>query len=169
MTPPHRPRLAVFKLASCDGCQLTLLDCEDELLAVAGALDIVRFTEATSRPDDGRPFDLTLIEGSVSTPEQLELVHRLRARSKRLITIGACATAGGIQALRNWADSKEFLRVVYARPEYIQSLATSTPVSAHVPVDFELRGCPIDNSSAGAPRSATRACAWSASGGGTSA
>jgi coenzyme F420-reducing hydrogenase gamma subunit len=143
MAAATRPRLGVFKLASCDGCQLTLLDCEDELLAVAGAVEIVRFAEASSRPDDGNPFDLTLLEGSVSTPEQLELVHRLRARSKRLVTIGACATAGGIQALRNWADSKELLSIVYARPEYIHSLATSTPVAAHVPVDFELRGCPI--------------------------
>jgi coenzyme F420-reducing hydrogenase gamma subunit len=138
-----RPRLGVFKLASCDGCQLTLLDCEDELLAVAGAVEIVRFAEASSRADDGEPFDLTLLEGSVSTPEQLALVHRLRARSKRLVTIGACATAGGVQALRNWADAKELSSVVYARPEYIRSLATSTPVAAHVPVDFELRGCPI--------------------------
>lgn len=143
MAAGSRPRLGVFKLASCDGCQLTLLDCEDELLAVAGAVEIVRFAEASSRPDDGGSFDLTLLEGSVSTPEQLALVHRLRARSKRLVTIGACATAGGIQALRNWADSKEILSVVYARPEYIRSLATSTPVAAHVPVDFELRGCPI--------------------------
>ncbi len=143
MAKGSRPRLGVFKLASCDGWQLTLLDCEDELLAVAGALEIVRFAEASSRADDGDPLDLTLIEGSVSTPEQLALVHRLRARSTRLVTIGACATAGGIQALRNWADSKEFLSVVYARPEYIDSLATSTPVAAHVPVDFELRGCPI--------------------------
>ncbi len=138
-----RPRLGVFKLASCDGCQLTLLDCEDELLAVAGALDIVRFTEASSRPDDGQPFDLTLVEGSVSTPEQVALIHRLRARSKRLVTIGACACAGGIQALRNWVDAEEVMRVVYARPEYIRSLSTSTPIAAHVPVDFELRGCPI--------------------------
>jgi coenzyme F420-reducing hydrogenase gamma subunit len=143
MAASRRPRLGVFKLASCDGCQLTLLDCEDELLAVASALDIVRFTEMTSRPDDGDPFDLTLVEGSVSTPEQLEAVRRLRARSKKLVTIGACATAGGIQALRNWAGSEEFLRIVYARPEYIATLATSTPVAAHVPVDFELRGCPI--------------------------
>jgi coenzyme F420-reducing hydrogenase gamma subunit len=110
---------------------------------VAGAVDVVRFTEATSRPDDGGPFDLTLVEGSVSTPEQLAFVRELRARSKRLVAIGACATAGGIQALRNWADSAEMMRVVYARPEYVRSLATSTPVSAHVRVDFELRGCPI--------------------------
>lgn len=143
MAAATRPRLGVFKLASCDGCQLTLLDCEDELLAVAGAVDIVRFSEASSRPDDGQPFDLTLVEGSVSAPEHVEQIHRLRARSKRLVTIGACANAGGIQALRNWVDAEEVMRVVYARPDYIRSLATSTPISAHVPVDFELRGCPI--------------------------
>jgi len=139
-----KPRLAITKLSSCDGCQLTLLGCEDELLALAGAIEIVYFAEATSRPDDGAPFDLTLIEGSISTPEQIELVHQIRARSRKLITIGACATAGGIQALRNWADSEQMLSLVYARPEYIKTLATSTPVAAHVRVDFELRGCPID-------------------------
>ncbi len=137
------PRLAVFKLASCDGCQLALLDCEDELLAIAARVEIAHFTEASSRVDDSEPFDLTLIEGSVSTPEQRAFVHRLRGRTRMLVTIGACATAGGIQALRNWRDSDEMLRVVYARPEYIDSLATSTPVSEHVKVDFELRGCPI--------------------------
>jgi len=134
----------VFKLASCDGCQLSLLDCEDELLAVAGRIDIVHFAEATSRVDDSKPFDLTLVEGSVTTPEQREMAHEIRARSKMLVTIGACATAGGIQALRNWRDVDEMIRVVYATPEYIDTLETSTPISAHVPVDFELRGCPID-------------------------
>jgi coenzyme F420-reducing hydrogenase gamma subunit len=133
----------VIKLASCDGCQLTLLDCEDELLAITGALDLVFFNEATSRRDDGDPFDVTLIEGSVCDPDQRELVIATRARTKKLIAIGACANAGGIQALRNWADVEEYKRVVYAKPEYIHSLATSTPVSAYVPVDFELRGCPI--------------------------
>jgi sulfhydrogenase subunit delta len=138
------PRLGVFKLASCDGCQLTLLDCEDELLALTERIEIVHFAELSSTVAPAGPFDLALLEGSVSTVEQRELVHRIRASSKRLVTIGACATAGGIQALRNWRDADEMLRVVYARPEYIDSLATSTPVSEHVKVDFELRGCPID-------------------------
>ena len=137
------PRLGVFKLASCDGCQLTLLDCEDELLALAERVEIVHFVEASSRLAPEGPFDLVLIEGSVSTPEQLERVRQVRAATKRLVTIGACATAGGIQALRNGRDTSAFLRVVYARPEYIDTLASSTPVSAHVKVDFELQGCPI--------------------------
>jgi coenzyme F420-reducing hydrogenase gamma subunit len=143
MTTARRPRLGVFKFASCDGCQLTLLDCEDELLAVAGAVEIAYFLEATRRPLEG-DFDLALVEGSISSPEQLEQIRDVRRRSRHLVTIGACATAGGVQALRNWADTQEYLRVVYARPEYVRTLATSTPIAEHVPVDFELRGCPIN-------------------------
>jgi coenzyme F420-reducing hydrogenase gamma subunit len=143
MTTKPKPRLGVFKFASCDGCQLSLLDCEDELLAVAGAVEIAYFLEATRRPLEG-DFDLCLVEGSISSPEQLEQIRDVRQRSRFLITIGACATAGGIQALRNWADVKDFLQAVYARPDYIHTLATSTPISEHVPVDFELRGCPIN-------------------------
>jgi sulfhydrogenase subunit delta len=142
MARTSRPKVAVYKFASCDGCQLSLLDCEDELLAVAGAVEIALFPEATSARAAG-PYDLTLVEGSVTTPHDVELVKEIRAQSKFLVAIGACATAGGIQALRNFADVKEFARVVYARPEVLSTLATSTPISAHVPVDFELRGCPI--------------------------
>ncbi|MGV9346950.1 NADH-quinone oxidoreductase subunit B family protein [Streptomyces spiralis] len=138
-----RPRLGVFKFASCDGCQLTLLDCEDELLGIADDLEIAHFLEASSDVAPG-PYDLALVEGSVSTPEHLERVRRIRAESRHLVTIGACATAGGVQALRNYADVTDYLATVYARPDYIETLATSTPIAAHVPVDFELRGCPID-------------------------
>src|SRR5579871_1220286 len=139
----RRPRLAVFKFASCDGCQLTLLDCEDELLAVANEVEIADFREASSAVADG-PYDLALVEGSVTTAHDAERIREIRAQSRVLVTIGACATAGGIQALRNFGDIAEFQRAVYARPEYISTLATSTPIQAHVPVDFELRGCPID-------------------------
>ncbi|MEU1198638.1 oxidoreductase [Streptomyces sp. NPDC005813] len=138
-----RPRLGVFKFASCDGCQLTLLDCEDELLGIAHDLEIAHFLEASSDVSSG-PYDLSLVEGSVSTPEHRERILRIRAESRYLVTIGACATAGGVQALRNYADVAEYLATVYARPDYIETLATSTPISAHVPVDFELRGCPIN-------------------------
>ena len=138
-----RPRVAVFKFASCDGCQLTLLDAEDELLRVAGAVDFVHFLEASSRVESG-PYDLALVEGSITTAEDAERIRAVRRDARFLVTIGACATAGGIQALRNWADHAEFLRAVYAQPDYISTLATSTAIADHVPVDFELRGCPID-------------------------
>ncbi len=137
------PRLAVFKFASCDGCQLTLLSLEDELLALAQRMHVAYFLEATSRIEPG-PYDLALVEGSITTAHDIERIRQIRKDSRYLITIGACATAGGIQALRNWADSEEYLRTVYAHPEYIDSLATSTAIADHVTVDFELRGCPID-------------------------
>jgi len=136
-----RPRLAVWKLASCDGCQLSLLDCEDELLEVADRVEIAFFKEVTRRDDPG-PFDLSLIDGSVTTTHDFQQIRRIRQISKRLVTLGACATAGGIQALRNFSDIDEFMSYVYASPSYIETLATSTPISDHVKVDFELRGCP---------------------------
>jgi sulfhydrogenase subunit alpha len=143
MAPPNRPKLGVFKFASCDGCQLSLLDCEDELLAVTDRVEIADFREASSAVLEG-PYDLSLVEGSVTTPDDLERLSEIRAQSKVLVTIGACATAGGIQSLRNFGDVDEFRRIVYAHPEFISTLATSTPIKDHVPVDFELRGCPID-------------------------
>lgn len=137
-----KPKLAVWKFASCDGCQLSLLDCEDEILAVAGAVDIAVFLEATRAEMDG-PYDVSLVEGSVTTPHDAERIREIRENSKILITIGACATSGGIQALRNFRDVEDFVSIVYARPDYIDTLATSTPIADHVPVDFELRGCPV--------------------------
>lgn len=138
-----RPTLAVWKFASCDGCQLTLLDCEDELLSVADRIHIAYFLEASRATVEG-PYDLSLVEGSITTEADAERIRAIRAQSATLVTIGACATAGGVQALRNQADVREFLGVVYAHPHYIATLDTSTPIADHVPVDFELRGCPID-------------------------
>jgi coenzyme F420-reducing hydrogenase gamma subunit len=137
------PKLAVWKFASCDGCQLSLLDCEDELLAVAGAVQIANFTEASTTVLEG-PYDVSLVEGSVTTPHDAERIQEVRRVSRFLVSIGACATAGGIQALRNFTAVDELAAVVYAHPEYLSTLESSTPISAHVPVDFELRGCPVD-------------------------
>jgi sulfhydrogenase subunit delta len=143
MVDATKPTLAVWKFASCDGCQLTLLNCEDELLAVAGAVDIASFPEASRAVVEG-PYDLSLVEGSITTPGDAERIRNVREASRFLVTIGACATAGGIQALRNFKDVDDFISIVYARPEYIETLQTSTAIADHVPVDFELRGCPID-------------------------
>jgi len=143
MAGKRKPKLAVWKFASCDGCQLSLLDCEDELLAVAEAIEIANFPEASRRIVKG-PYDISLVEGSITTPHDAERIHKVRRSSKFLVTIGSCATAGGIQALRNFKDVKDFVSIVYANPEYIKTLNKSTPISDHVAVDFELRGCPIN-------------------------
>ena len=143
MARKAKPKLAVWKFASCDGCQLSLLDCEEELLDIVGEIDLAYFPEATRALMKG-PYDVSLVEGSITTPHDEERIHKIRRKSKILVTIGACATAGGIQALRNFKNVDEFISIVYASPEYIETLNKSTPISDHVPVDFELRGCPIN-------------------------
>lgn len=136
------PHLAVYKFSSCDGCQLQLLNLEDELLALVGKVEVALFLEARRR-ELPPPYDIGLVEGSISTPEEEERIRQIRRDCKYLVAIGACATSGGIQALRNWADVEEFKRAVYARPDYLKTLETATPVASHVFVDFELRGCPV--------------------------
>jgi sulfhydrogenase subunit delta len=143
-TPSHRkPKLAVWKFASCDGCQLSLLDCENELLTVVEHVEIAYFPEATRAVIKG-PYDLSLVEGSITTPHDAERIHAVRRSSRVLVSIGACATAGGIQALRNFSDVKSYTSMVYANPQYIETLAKSTPIADHVFVDYELRGCPVN-------------------------
>ena len=143
MSANARPTLAVWKFASCDGCQLSLLDCEDDLLTLAGEVEIAYFVEARRATVEG-PYDLSLVEGSITTAHDAERIREVRRQSRHLVTIGACATAGGIQALKNFSDVDGFISAVYASPDYISTLETSTPISAHVPVDYELHGCPIN-------------------------
>ena len=143
MPTKRKPKLAVWKFASCDGCQLSLLDCEDELLAVADKVAIAHFPEASSLVVKG-PYDISLVEGSVTTRHDAKRIQKIRKVSKLLITIGACATSGGIQALRNFKDVKEFVSLVYASPQYVETLDKSTSIADHVPVDYELHGCPIN-------------------------
>jgi len=136
-----RPKLAVWKFASCDGCQLSVLDTAD-LFALAERVEISHFLEVTRAVVQG-PYDISLVEGSVTTSHDAERIREIRASSRLLITIGACATAGGIQALRNFGDVKAFREAVYPRPDWISALETSTAIAEHVPVDYELRGCPV--------------------------
>lgn len=143
MPAKQKPKLAVWKFASCDGCQLSLLDCEDELLAVTDKVAIAYFPEA-SRASVKGPYQISLVEGSITTRHDAERIRKIRKISKMLITIGACATSGGIQALRNFKDVKEFVSHVYASPQYIETLDKSTSIASHVPVDYELHGCPIN-------------------------
>lgn len=141
MSTPPRPRIAVFKLASCDGCQLQLLQSAEAVSALAGAVDLVHFPEAVGEGEG--PYDIALVEGSVSTTRNLDDIRRVRALSGLVVTIGACATAGGVQALRNTTAGSS-PAPLYASSAFVQSLATSTPVAEHIKVDLELHGCPVD-------------------------
>ena len=140
---PHKPSVAVYKFSSCDGCQLSLLNMEDELLDLAGAIDIAFFLEATRAEKPG-PYDIGIVEGSITTPHEVERIKEIRSQCKFLIALGTCATAGGIQALRNFADAAEYASTVYAHPEYLHYLKTSKPIADYVQVDLELSGCPVN-------------------------
>lgn len=144
MARRRKPRLAVFKFASCDGCQLSLLDAEDELLAVCDRVEVAHFAEASSRLELG-PYDVALVEGSITTADDARRIVQIRQQARFLMTIGACATAGGIQALRQWGQIDDWMSRVYPSPQFIQTLSTSTPIATHVHVDFELHGCPVNH------------------------
>lgn len=135
-------KLAVWKFSSCDGCQLSLLDCEDQLLDIAHALDIAYFLEASAAACPG-PYDISLVEGSIATEHDIERLEHIRHDSALLVALGACAVSGGVQALRNQAGLNEIMGAVYCHPNYIDCAPRSTPISAHVKVDAELRGCPV--------------------------
>ena len=142
MRVPTRPRVAVHKFSSCDGCQLAFLNLGEDLLVLAERIELVHFAEAGPLDPDTE-VDVAFVEGSVSTPEDLERIQRIRRCSRMLIAIGACATAGGIQALRNGADGAQWIAQIYSHPAAVASLERSTPISTHVAVDFELWGCPV--------------------------
>lgn len=139
-----KPRLAVHKFASCDGCQLALLNAGEALLQLAQYVELVHFAEA-GQVNPEAEVDIALVEGSISTPHDLDRINNIRARSRLVMTIGACATSGGLQALRNVADVGAWTAAVYAQPQYIQALAQSTPIRDHIQVDFELWGCPVNS------------------------
>ena len=139
---PTKPKLGVFKFSSCDGCQLSILDAEAELLALLEKVELRDFLEASSAAS-GAPYDVALVEGSISTREEVERIVRIRKDSKMLVALGACATSGGLQALRNWGKLGLLESAVYPEPQVARALEKSLPLGDFVAVDFELRGCPV--------------------------
>ncbi|MES9980846.1 MAG: sulfhydrogenase subunit delta [Candidatus Thiodiazotropha sp. 6PLUC5] len=140
----QKPKLAVHKFSSCDGCQLALLNLGEPLLQLPELVEIVHFAEAgPNAPDE--PVDISLVEGSVSTPEDIKRIQQVRENSKLLVTIGACATSGGLQALANFADRDGWMGSVYSHPEHIDTRTTSDPISQHIKVDFQIQGCPVNS------------------------
>ncbi len=137
-------RIAVHKFTSCDGCQLAFLNAGEALLVLAEQVELVHFIEAGMVAPEAE-VDISFVEGSISTLAEEERIQRVRQKSRFIITIGACATAGGVQALRNAADYPDWLASVYASPQFIQSLDSSTAIAKHVRVDWELWGCPVNS------------------------
>jgi sulfhydrogenase subunit delta len=138
-----KPTVAVHKFASCDGCQLAFLNAGENLLTLSDLVDIVHFAEA-GPVETETAVDIAFVEGSITTPGDQDRIQRIRDNSRYLVTIGACATSGGLQALRNLANADDWVRAIYAQPEYINTLSTSTAIRDHVAVDLELWGCPVN-------------------------
>jgi sulfhydrogenase subunit delta len=138
-----KPKVAVHKFASCDGCQLAFINAGEDLLTLSDLVDIVHFVEAGPVEAETK-VDIAFVEGSITTPGDQDRIQRIRENSEYLITIGACATSGGLQALRNLASVNDWVQAIYAQPEYINTLSTSTAIRDHVAVDLELWGCPVN-------------------------
>jgi len=138
----QKPKIAVFKFASCSGCQLQIVNLESSLLDILGAVEISYFPMATRKVVAG-PYDIGLVEGSVTREADVHELKKIREECKVLVAIGTCAIYGGLQALKNWRDLDDLKKRVYDRPDWITSAKTSTPISDHVKVDAALYGCPI--------------------------
>ena len=143
MSGVSKPRVAVHKFSSCDGCQLAFLNAGEDLLTLSKLVELVHFAEA-GPIDVEQKVDIAFVEGSINTEEDIQRIQQVRDNSDVLITLGACATAGGLQALRNLADADEWVKAIYAQPQYISSLGTATSIRQHVKVDLELWGCPVN-------------------------
>lgn len=138
-----RPRVAVHKFSSCDGCQLAFLNLGEPLLALAESVDILHFAEAGPIDEDAE-VDIAFVEGSIARSKDAERLKKIRENSRYVVTIGACATAGGIQALRNLHDAGDWMAGIYAQPEFVDLLPESKPIAAVIKVDLELWGCPVN-------------------------
>ncbi|MFZ9035530.1 MAG: sulfhydrogenase subunit delta [Francisellaceae bacterium] len=147
---PQKLTLAVHKFSSCDGCQLAFINDGVNLLKLAGLVDIKHFAEAGAVDEDA-VVDIAIIEGSVNTRHDVDRIKKIRANSGYIIAMGACATTGGIQALRNNASVDEFniwIKDVYPQHSDVvakEELDTAKPVSAYIDVDFEIAGCPVSS------------------------
>ena len=139
-----KPRIAIFDFACCEGCQLQFVNLEEELLDLLGVADVVEWREAMSEQSD--TYDIAIVEGSITRPEDEERLKEIRSRAKVLIALGACATIGGINKLKNNFDLDEVKQCVYGKDASKPHLATALTKGADevVKVDFYVHGCPID-------------------------
>ena len=134
-----KPVALVYKFSSCDGCQVNFL----EIPEIFKFFDVCLFYEAQSRNELPERVDVAFVEGSVSTPEELSTLRKLREIARFLVPIGACATSGGIQSLRNDLDG-DYVSEVYRNPDNLEILPESRPLRDFVKVDIEIPGCPVN-------------------------
>ncbi|MBD3404742.1 MAG: oxidoreductase [Candidatus Lokiarchaeota archaeon] len=138
-----KPTVGIFGFTGCAGCQLNILNLEDHLLDIIGLVDIKTWVMAKAENDDG-PWDVAFVEGSIAKSTDIERIKNIREKSGVLVAIGACATHGGLPALRNFADTDEWKKEVYGDDYERIDAIDIKPVSHYVKVDYALPGCPMD-------------------------
>ncbi len=137
-----RPRLAFFDFSCCEGCQLQVINLEEDLIPLVGHVDIVEFREAISDRSD--EYDIAVVEGSITRKSEIPRIKLIRERAKVLIALGACAHIGGVNSLKNRFSMDQVQREVYGETDHGKDTIPTRPVSAVVPVDYAVPGCPID-------------------------
>ncbi|MBN1502839.1 hypothetical protein JW930_04800 [Candidatus Woesearchaeota archaeon] len=138
-----KPRVAIFDMTSCDGCQTTILNLEEYLVDIANAVDIVNFRLGTEKVSPG-PYDISIVEGSISRQEEVKKIKWIRENSKTVIALGACATHGGPQALSNRLNKKDIHKEIYGNIVPKLNSLDAKGIDQYIKVDHYIRGCPID-------------------------
>ena len=138
-----KPKIAIFDFACCEGCQLQIVNLEEGILDLLGVADVVEWREGMSEQSD--EYDIAVIEGSITRLEDEERVKKIREKAKILIAIGACATTGGVNKLKNNFDLDEVKKCVYGKDANKPHLNTAPTKAVHevVKVDFKVHGCPM--------------------------
>jgi len=139
-----KPRVGMFAFTCCEGCGLAVIECENELLDVLNLINLVEWREGLSEKADPPELDIALVEGSISTHADERKLKAIRERAKVLVALGACAHTGGLNALKNRYGMQEVKQMVYGDAGQQFDTIPARPLSAVVPVDLFLPGCPID-------------------------
>lgn len=138
----QKPRIAFFDFAGCEGDQLQVANLEEKLLDILSHVEVASFREvATGHSDD---YDIAFVEGSITTPKDQDRLRDIRAKAKVLVALGACATIGGVNCLKNFVEQDVCRDYVYGRNARWYATFAAMPLSSVVTVDLEIHGCPID-------------------------
>ncbi len=137
-----KPKVGVYGLTGCAGCQLSIIFNEDEILDLVSLIDLRAFPFIKEHNKD-ESFDLVFCEGLVASNEDLEVLKKIRSKTKILVALGACAHTGCIPAYRHWTLKENYEHLLFKKTKNIQD-QKPLPIDAHVEVDFVIPGCPPD-------------------------
>jgi coenzyme F420-reducing hydrogenase gamma subunit len=137
-------KIAIFSLTCCEGCQFAILDRLHEILKLAPYLEI---SQMRLLEEDGKypaSFDAIFVEGTPLTQKNIETLKNLRSKTKTLIALGACAHTAGIHGIKNYEDKEKLIQTVYPKNYKTVENLDPRPLSAYVPVEFSVPGCPVE-------------------------